>query len=117
MVSKKIIDIYNLEHHVIKFLSTVGVRATDIHQRMLLVYGVGALMPQFKHGRKALRMIPGQEGLEATVATPVAGLRIKIDEISTEVGISHGSVTIIHEYLGKSKVSARWVPKHLGAQD
>ncbi|XP_048241256.1 histone-lysine N-methyltransferase SETMAR-like [Haliotis rufescens] len=44
--------------------------------------------------------------------------RIKVDEIASECGISHGSVcNIIHERLHMSKVSARWVPRNLNAQD
>ena len=44
--------------------------------------------------------------------------RIKIDDIASECKIKHGSVsTIIHEHLGMSKVSARWVPRNLNAQD
>ena len=44
--------------------------------------------------------------------------RIKIDDIASECKISHGSVaTIIHEHLGMSKVSARWVPRNLNVQD
>ena len=44
--------------------------------------------------------------------------RIKIAELASEYGISNGSVyTIIHEYLGMSKVSAMWVPRNLNMQD
>ena len=42
--------------------------------------------------------------------------RIKVAEL--ECGISNESVyTIIHEHLGMSKVSARWVPRNLNMQD
>ena len=44
--------------------------------------------------------------------------RIRIDDIARECDISHGSVyTVIHEHLGMSKVSARWVPRNLNVQD
>ena len=44
--------------------------------------------------------------------------RIKGAELASECGISNGSVyTIIHEHLGMSKVSARWVPRNLNIQD
>ena len=44
--------------------------------------------------------------------------RIKVAELASECGISNGSVyTIIHEHLGMSKVSARWVPRNLTMQD
>ena len=44
--------------------------------------------------------------------------RIKVAELASECGISNGSVyTIIHEHLGMSIVSARWVPRNLNVQD
>ena len=44
--------------------------------------------------------------------------RIKVAEPASECDISNGSVyTIIHEHLGMSKVSARWVPRYLNMQD
>ena len=44
--------------------------------------------------------------------------RIKVAQLASECGISNGSVyTIIHEHLGMSKVSARWVPRNLNMQD
>lgn len=43
--------------------------------------------------------------------------RISVLELSSNVGVSVGSVdTIIHEHLLYSKVSARWVPKMLAEQ-
>ena len=44
--------------------------------------------------------------------------QIKVAELASEYGISNGSFyTIIHEHLGMSKVSARWVPRNLNMQD
>ena len=44
--------------------------------------------------------------------------RIKVAEHSSVIGISNGRVyTIIHEHLGMSKVSARFVPRNLNMQD
>ena len=44
--------------------------------------------------------------------------RIKVAELVSECGISNGSVyTIIHEHLGMSQVSARWVSGNLNMQD
>ena len=44
--------------------------------------------------------------------------QIKVAELASECGISNGSVyTIIHEHLGMSKVSTRWVPRNLNMQD
>ena len=43
--------------------------------------------------------------------------QIKVAELASECGISNGSVyTIIHEHLGMSKVSARWVPRNLNSK-
>ena len=44
--------------------------------------------------------------------------RIKVADLASECGISNrGVYTIIHEHLGMSKVSARWVPRNLNMQD
>ena len=44
--------------------------------------------------------------------------RIKVAKLASECVISNGSVyTIIHEHLGMSKISARWVPRNLNMQD
>ena len=44
--------------------------------------------------------------------------RIKVAELASECDISNGNVyTIIHEHLGMSKISARWVPRNLNMQD
>ena len=57
-------------------------------------------------------MIDGVEGLVLN------NRRIKFAEVASECGISNGSLyTIIHEHLGMSKVSARWVPRNLNVQD
>ena len=43
---------------------------------------------------------------------------IRVAELASECGIYNRSVyTIIHEQLGMSKVSARWVPRNLNVQD
>ena len=46
--------------------------------------------------------------------------QIKVAELASECDISNGSVytiPVIHEHLGMSKVSARWVPRNLNMQD
>ena len=44
--------------------------------------------------------------------------QIRVAKLASECGISNVSVyTIIHEHLGMSKVSARWVPRNLNMQD
>ena len=40
--------------------------------------------------------------------------QIQVEEIAQALGISLGSVsTILHDHLGKRKLTARWVPKSL----
>ena len=61
-------------------------------------------------------------GLTADTPEMVAGVervlrenrRITLDEVVSELNISHGSAhLIIHNVLGFHKVSARWVPQQL----
>uniref|UniRef100_H3A213 Mos1 transposase HTH domain-containing protein n=1 Tax=Latimeria chalumnae TaxID=7897 RepID=H3A213_LATCH len=120
---------------IIKFLCKEGAKAKEIHQRMVGVYGDGAphystvakWYSEFKHGHESLEDDPWS-GCPADVVTPetiaqvetliMQDRRIKTDAIVTELGTSHGSVLkIIHDHLGMSKVSARWVPRNLSAQD
>ena len=43
--------------------------------------------------------------------------RIQVEEIAQALGISHGRVsTILHDRLGMRKLTARWVPKSLSAE-
>ena len=120
---------------VIKFLTKEGTNAKEIHKRMTGVYGesspaystVAKWTGELKRGRSSLDDDP-RSGRPADVITKemVASVetlimndrRIKIDDIARECKISHGSVsTIIHEHLGMSKVSTRWVPRNLNVQD
>ena len=119
----------------IKFLTKEGTNAKEFHKRMTGVYGdsspaystVAKWAGDFKRGRSSLEDDP-RSGRPADVITKemVASVetlimndrRIKTDDIASECKISHGSVsTIIHEHLGMSKVSARWVPRNLNVQD
>lgn len=44
--------------------------------------------------------------------------RIKAGELAVALGVSKERVgAIIHDHLGMSKVSARWVPRNLSLQD
>ena len=48
----------------------------------------------------------------------MADRRVKVLEVATECQLSCGTVhNIIHRHLAMSKVSARWVPRNLNAQD
>lgn len=116
---------------VIKFLTTDGANARDIYRSMADVYDdnspqyftVAKWSAEFKRGRSSLEDTP-QTGRPADAVTKdminrvetliMNDRRIKVDELARECDISHGSVcTIIHEHVGKSKVSARWVPRNL----
>ena len=118
---------------VIKFLTMEGAKAKEIHRRMADVYGdsspkystVAKWLADFKRGRDSLEDDAGrpadvisQEKIEGVERLVLNNRRIKVAELASECGISNGGVyTIIHEHLGMSKVSARWVPRSLNMQD
>ena len=59
-----------------------------------------------------------QEMIDRVERLVLNNRQIKVAEFASECDISNGSVyTIIHEHLGMSKVSARWVPRNLNMQD
>ena len=82
---------------------------------------------EFKRGRDSLEadLRPGrpadvisQEMIDRVERLVLNNRQIKVAELASECDISNGSVyTIIHEHLGMSKVSARWVPRNLNMQD
>ena len=82
---------------------------------------------EFKRGRDSLEDDPrpgrpadviSQEMIDPVERLVLNNRRIKVAQFASECGISNGSVyTIIHEHLGMSKVSARWVPRNLNLQD
>ena len=120
---------------VIKFLTKEGAKAKEIHRRMADVYGdsspkystVAKWSAEFKRGWGSLEDDPrpghpadviSQEMIDRFERLVLNNRRIKVAELASECGISNGSVyTIIHEHLGMSKVSARWVPRNLNMQD
>ena len=120
---------------VIKFLTKEGAKAKENHRRMADVYGdsspkystVAKWSAEFKRGRDSLEDDPrpgrpvdviSQEMIDRVERLVLNNRRIKVAELASEYGISNGSVyTIIHEHLGMSKVSARWVPRNLNMQD
>ena len=120
---------------VIKFLTKEGAKAKEIHWRMADVYGdsspkystVAKWSAEFKCGRDSLEDDPragrpadviSQEMIDRVEGLVLNNGGIKVAELASECGISNGSVyTIIHEHLGMSKVSARWVPRNLNMQD
>ena len=120
---------------VIKFFTKEGAKAKEIHWRMADVYGdsspkystVAKWSAEFKRGPDSLEDDPrpgrpadviSQEMINHVERLVLNNRRIKVAEFASECGISNGSVyTIIHEHLGMSKVSARWVPRNLNMQD
>ena len=126
----------NIEFRAVrKFLTKEGAKAKEIHRRMADVYGdsspkystVAKWSAEFKRGRDSLEDDPrpgrpadviSQEMINRVERHVLNNRRIKVAELASECGISNGSVyTIIHEHLGMSKVSARWVPRNLNMQD
>ena len=120
---------------VIKFLTKEGAKAKEIYRRMADVYGDSSLKysivakwsAEFKRGRDSLEDDPrpgrpadivSQEMIDRVERLVLNNHRINVAELASEYGISNGSVyTIIHEHLGMSKVSPRWVPRNLNIQD
>ena len=116
---------------VIKFLTKEDAKAKEIHRRMADVYGdsspqystVAKWSAEFKRGRDSLEGDPrpgrpadviSQEMIDRVERLVLNNRRIEVAELASECGISNGSV---HEHLGMSKVSARWVPRNLNMQD
>ena len=64
-------------------------------------------------------MEPGLDATDEEMCKKVRDLvyferRIQVEEIAQAFGISHGSVSnILHDHLGMSKLTTRWVPKSL----
>ena len=120
---------------VIKFLTKEGAKAKEIHRHMADVYGdsspkystVAKWSAEFKRGRDSLEDDPrpghpadviSQEMIDRVERLVLNNRRIKVAKLASECGVSNGSVyTIIHEHLGMSKVSAKWVPRNLNMQD
>ena len=116
---------------VIKFLTLKGKNATETHAEMVCVYGqdtpslrtVQRWAAEFSRGRKGLADDPrsgrpststNEEKVAEVEDIVFADRRVRVVQIALELGISVGSVsTILHDHLGLSKVSARWVPRML----
>ena len=114
---------------VIKFLTKEGAKAKEIYRRMADVYGdsspkystMAKWSAEFKRGRDSLEDDPrpgrpaaviSHEMIDRVERLVLNNRQIKVAKLASECGISNGSVyTIIHEHLGMSKVSARWVPR------
>jgi histone-lysine N-methyltransferase SETMAR len=125
-----------IEHRaIIKFLTREGNSPMEIKNRLSAVYGnsspsyktVKFWSKQFKGGRESIEDDPRsgrpnsaitQENNRKVEEFILEDRRIKIDVIAESLQISRERVwTIIHDHLGMSKVSARWVPKMLSPFD
>jgi histone-lysine N-methyltransferase SETMAR len=116
------------QHIIVKFLTNEGVKSSDILTRMRAQFGDMTLSStqvydwasKFKGGRETAenenhnrrpRSSLTDDNIRA-ICDLIEGLTV--DEIASEVNISHGSAhSIITEHLGFSKVCARWVPRLL----
>ena len=124
-----------LEHRaVIKFLILEQVQAKEIFERMTAVYGtkcpsyatVKRWAAEFNKIRQSLGDDPrsgrpaeacSDENVESIRQLIEADRRLKVRKLSASTGLSCGSVyTILHEKLGQSKLSGRWIFRMLSAQ-
>lgn len=122
----------NLEYRaVIKFLTKQGKSPQVIMEEMLGVYGnttpsratIYNWHNEFRRGRESLEDDPRTgRPVEATTVDIVAKIeqlvledgRLKKKQLAQLTGVSETTVLrILHDHLGMSKVSARWVPRML----
>lgn len=122
----------SLKHRaVIEFLVKEGNGPKQINERMVAAYGdsspsyytIKYWAKQFKWGRESIEDDPRSgRPVNATAPEVVAKVeeivlldrRSKASQLAKECGISESSVLkILHEHLGMTKVSARWVPRML----
>ena len=117
---------------VVRFLWSENVSGAEIHRRLQTQYGNNNCMSRrsvyewiekFKDGRTSVkhqegagrpRTSTGLENVDRAKDMILQNRRIKVEEVATDLEISHGSAhEIIHDVLGFRKVCARWVPKKL----
>lgn len=127
-------DAAKSQRAIIFFLWKEGVKTSEIIQRLQGVFGESAeskstvyrWIDRFKTGRTSLEDDP-RSGRPSTSVnerniTAVEDLlkedrRMTIRQISVRLGIGTRQVhDILHDCLGVSKVSARWVPRLLGPE-
>ena len=116
---------------VIEFLTLEGQSATQIHDRMLKIYGeqcpskatIYNWINEFKRGRTSVTNVP-PPGRPKTVSTAetlstleklvMSDRRFKLSQLAMSMGIPKTTIyRMLTEDLGMKKVSARWVPKLL----
>ena len=120
---------------VIKHFYLKGFSSKQIKEELDLVHGQSApsfatiynWVNEFKCGRTSTKDEP-RSGKPIDVSTPemiekiqemvLHDRRIKVREIVEATGVSQGAVfSILHEKLGVKKISARWVPRLLTAEN
>jgi len=120
---------------VIKHFYIKGLTAKEIKNELDLVHGISApslatiynWLNEFKRGRTSTNDEP-RSGRPVEVTTleminkihdmVLSDRRLKLSEIADITGISKGSViSILHEKLGMKKLSARWMPRLLTAEN
>ena len=119
---------------IIKFLFNEGVKATEIHQRLhkqfeeecLSLRTVFEWCKSFQDGRERVSNLPHAArpasavnlgNIQKVDQLIRSNRRISVNEIAGILNMSVGSVyAIVHGKLKFSKVSARWVPKQLSAE-
>lgn len=116
---------------IIKFLTNEGVKPSEILTRLKAQFGDSTLSQnrvytwarEFKGGRERVeneshdrrpRTSLTDDNTRTVRELIERDRRLTVEEISSEVGISYGSVqSIITDQLGFRKISARWVPRLL----
>ena len=120
---------------VIKHFHLKGLTPYEIKNELDSVHGISApalatvynWVNEFKRGRSSTSDEP-RSGRPVEVTTPeiinkihdmvLKDRRLKVRELAAATGISIGTVvSILHEKLGMRKLSARWVPRLLSAEN
>lgn len=118
----------------IKFFTLQGLSATQIQNELVKVYGdhtppfrtITHWVNEFKCGRMNVEdnprgcrpiLVTDEENTQKVLQIVEADRRVRMIDIAEELGISTYSVGIIlHDRLGLSKLSSRWVPPLLTAE-
>ena len=121
------------QRSIIFFLWKQGIATADIVKQLSDVFGDIALkkravynwVDKFRNGQMTVEDDPRpgrpstsltKQNIEAVEQAVMDDRRVTVREISDHVAISYGSAhEILTNELGMSKLSARWVPKALGA--